>query len=68
MANRVIDADGHICVPRALWNDYIEKRHRANAIRVERDNDGRDWISINGRVRRNLRPFGKGNACWSNPR
>ena len=56
MANRVIDADGHICEPTALWDEYIEKKHRANAIRVERDPDGRDWISINGRVRRNLRP------------
>ena len=56
MANRVIDADGHICEPPALWNDYIEKKHRADAIRVERDSDGRDWISINGRMRRNLRP------------
>jgi len=56
MANRVIDADGHICEPPALWNDYIEKKHRADAIRVERDPDGRDWISINGRIRRNLRP------------
>ena len=56
MANRVIDADGHICEPPAVWNDYIEKRHRADAIRVERDPDGRDWISINGTLRRNLRP------------
>ena len=56
MANRVIDADGHICEPPAVWNDYIEKRYRANAIRVERDGDGRDWISINGTLRRNLRP------------
>ena len=56
MANRVIDADGHICEPTAVWNDYIEKKHRGDAIRVERDADGRDWISINGRIRRNLRP------------
>jgi hypothetical protein len=56
MTKRVIDADGHICEPPALWNDYIEKRHRADAIRVERDPDGRDWISINGTMRRNLRP------------
>jgi predicted TIM-barrel fold metal-dependent hydrolase len=56
MANRVIDADGHICEPPALWNEYIEKKHRADAIRVERDPDGRDWIQINGRIRRNLRP------------
>src|SRR5258707_13684127 len=56
MTKRVIDADGHICEPPAVWNDYIEKRHRAAAIRVERDPDGRDWISINGTMRRNLRP------------
>jgi predicted TIM-barrel fold metal-dependent hydrolase len=55
-ANRVIDADGHICEPAAVWNDYVEKRYRADTIRVERDPDGRDWISINGKIRRNLRP------------
>jgi uncharacterized protein len=56
MTNRVIDADGHICEPPAVWNDYVEKRYRAETIRVERDADGRDWISINGAMRRNLRP------------
>ena len=56
MTNRVIDADGHICEPPAVWNDYVEKRHRADTIRVERDADGRDWVSINGAMRRNLRP------------
>ena len=56
MTNRVIDADGHICEPPAVWNDYVEKRYRADTIRVERDPDGRDWISINGAMRRNLRP------------
>ena len=56
MANRVIDADGHICEPTAVWDEYVEKKHRADAIRVERDPDGRDWVSINGAIRRNLRP------------
>src|SRR5258707_11394872 len=56
MSQRVIDADGHICEPPAVWNDYIEKRYRADAIRVERDPDGRDWISVNGAMRHNLRP------------
>ena len=55
MANRVIDADGHICEPPAVWNDYVDSAI-ARTIRVERDPDGRDWISINGTVRRNLRP------------
>lgn len=56
MANRVIDADGHICEPPAVWNEYVAKPYRDRTIRVERDGDGRDWVSINGRIRRNLRP------------
>ena len=36
MTNRVIDADGHICEPPAVWNDYVEKRHRADTIVVVR--------------------------------
>ena len=54
--NRVIDADGHICEPAAVWNEYVEKRHRAQTIRIERDGKGQDWLSINGRIRHNLRP------------
>ena len=60
MANRVIDADGHICEPHAVWNQYIQQRYRAEAIRVERDKDGQDWIWINGVQRKNLPP---GAAC-----
>ena len=56
MPNRVIDADGHICEPRAVWNEYIVPRFRAQAIRVERDADGQDWIWINGVQRKQLPP------------
>ena len=56
MGNRVIDADGHICEPRAVWNEYVVQRFRAQAIRVERDADGQDWIWINGVQRKNLPP------------
>ena len=57
MANRVIDADGHICEPPArVERLHREALSRPQAIRVERDPDGRDWISINGKIRRNLRP------------
>ena len=52
MTRGIIDGDGHICEPPAVWNDDIEKRDRADAIRVERDPDGRDWISIDGAMRR----------------
>lgn len=56
MTHRVIDADGHICEPHAVWDDYIAKRHREKAIRVERGQDGQDWLWINGVQRWNLPP------------
>jgi uncharacterized protein len=56
MGNRVIDADGHICEPAAVWRDYIEQRFRDRAIRVERGDDGQDWVWINGVQRKNLPP------------
>jgi uncharacterized protein len=56
MGNRVIDADGHICEPGALWNEYVVERFRTQTIRVERDATGRDWIWINGVERKSLRP------------
>jgi len=56
MGNRVIDADGHICEPPALWQDYVERRYRDRVIRIERGADGQDWAWINGAERRNLPP------------
>ena len=56
MGNRIIDADGHICEPHALWREYVPQRYRAETIRVERDRDGRDWMWINGVQRKNLPP------------
>jgi len=53
---RVIDADGHICEPHALWDDYVERAHRNDTIRVERDADGQDYLWINGEQRRELLP------------
>ena len=56
MRSRVIDADGHICEPRAVWNEYVAERFRAQTIRVERDAAGQDWLWINGVQRKNLPP------------
>ncbi|HJQ59058.1 MAG TPA: amidohydrolase family protein [Vineibacter sp.] len=56
MVNRVIDADGHICEPHDLWNSYIPQRFRQQALRLERGEDGQDWIWVNGRQRKNLPP------------
>jgi uncharacterized protein len=56
MPNRVIDVDGHICEPRAVWNEYVVQRFRAQTIRLERAADGQDWIWVNGVQRKQLPP------------
>ena len=42
---RIIDADGHIVEPRALWDDYAEPQFRDRMIQVRRNRDGGDELS-----------------------
>ena len=46
---RVIDADGHILEPRALWTERMEPRFKVAAPRIERHDDGRELLLIEGR-------------------
>src|SRR5260370_36594356 len=48
---RIIDADGHIVEPRALWQDYAEPQFRDRMIQVRRNRDGADELWINGENR-----------------
>jgi hypothetical protein len=50
MTHRVIDADGHICETRDLWEDYVPRAYRDRTIRLERGDDGRDYSWINGEM------------------
>lgn len=45
-----VDADGHVCEPANLWEDYLEARYRPRAIRVKRDKDGWEYVEADGRV------------------
>ncbi|MDP6873736.1 MAG: amidohydrolase family protein [Alphaproteobacteria bacterium] len=56
MTHRIIDADGHICETRSLWEEYIPQTYRDRAIRIERGDDGRDRTWVNGEVREDLLP------------
>ena len=47
MTKRVIDADGQIFEPAAVWDDCAEKRHRADTIRLEKDPDGCALFGVN---------------------
>jgi predicted TIM-barrel fold metal-dependent hydrolase len=53
---RVIDADGHVLEPPDLWPRYVEPAWRERAIRVVRQDDGRDALVIDGRPARLTTP------------
>jgi len=44
-----IDADGHVLEPASLWEDYLEQRYQTRAMRVQVDDDGLEYLEIDGR-------------------
>jgi predicted TIM-barrel fold metal-dependent hydrolase len=48
---RVIDADGHVVEPRAVWTEYIEPAFRERVIQIRRNGEGMDELWINGENR-----------------
>ncbi len=53
-----VDGDGHVLEPPDLWERYLEPRHRDRALRIRKDDEGREYLEIDGRpsklVRRGL--------------
>lgn len=47
----IIDADGHVDEPRAVWQEYMEPAYREQVIQLARDHDGMDKLKIEGKVR-----------------
>ncbi len=43
-----VDADGHILEPPDLWENYLEDAYRDRALRVKVDNDGLEYLEIDG--------------------
>jgi predicted TIM-barrel fold metal-dependent hydrolase len=48
---KVIDSDGHVVEPRAVWTEYIEPEFRDGVIQIRRSHDGVDQLWINGENR-----------------
>jgi len=48
---RIIDSDGHIVEPPALWKDYTEPAYREQMIQIRRNRDGQDELFIMGENR-----------------
>jgi uncharacterized protein len=44
-----IDADGHVLEPPDLWERYLESRYRARALRIRVDDEGFEYLEIDGR-------------------
>ena len=44
----IIDGDGHVLEPATLWEDYLEPSMRARAITVKKDQDGLEYLEIDG--------------------
>ena len=49
--SRVIDSDGHIVEPRAVWEEYTEPAYRDQMIRIRRNQAGVDELFIMGENR-----------------
>jgi predicted TIM-barrel fold metal-dependent hydrolase len=43
-----VDADGHILESKRCWEEYCDPKYRANAIRLKEDEDGLEYLEING--------------------
>jgi len=44
-----IDADGHVLEPGDLWENYLEDRYKARALRIKVDDEGYEYLEIDQR-------------------
>jgi predicted TIM-barrel fold metal-dependent hydrolase len=44
-----IDADGHLLEPSWLWEEYLEEEFRPRALRIRVDENGLEYLELNGR-------------------
>ena len=49
MTSKVVDADGHIMEPSDLWEKNLEAKYRDRALRICRDEDGLEYMEIDGK-------------------
>ena len=49
MPAKFVDIDGHIMEPANLWLDYIEPEYREHALRISEDEDGLEYLNVDGK-------------------
>lgn len=45
---KFIDVDGHIMEPQEIWEDYIDPEYRDRTLKLEKNNDGLEVLSVGG--------------------
>jgi len=54
MSTRIIDTDGHITEPPDLWERYLEPKYKSLAMRLVKDEEGLEYLIINGKKPKGL--------------
>ncbi len=44
-----VDGDGHVLEPPDLWERYLEPRYRSRALRIRKDDEGKEFLEIDGK-------------------
>ena len=44
-----VDGDGHVLEPPDLWERYLETRYRSRALRIRKDDEGKEFLEIDGK-------------------
>ena len=50
-----IDADGHVLEPADLWENYLPDKYKHRAMRIALDDEGYEYLEIDGRPSRRSR-------------
>lgn len=50
-----VDADGHVLEPHDLWERYLEPGYRDRALRIRKDEQGLEYLEIDGRPSKLIR-------------
>ncbi len=48
MSATFVDIDGHITEPATLWQDYIDPEYRDHAIKISKDENGLEYVNVDG--------------------
>ncbi len=61
-----VDADGHVLEPGDLWENYLEDRYKARALRIKVDAEGYEYLEIDQRPsQRTVAVRSESSARWA---